>query len=134
MCIDRILSLKRTREERQILSILKNYGLKKSKVEQIPLELAERKPEEGLTYWYYSGPLDQKTRPFCARLLKMDKVFSDEEIKKISEELNYDVLEFNGAYNCRHNWTRFRGKIILTPPPTTREIRKLINDGITIDK
>jgi len=63
-------------------------------------------------------------------MLKIDKVFSQSEIDRISDELGYDVLVYCGSYNCRHQWIRFRGKRINTPVPTSRQIRKLINDGI----
>ena len=106
------------------------FGTKKSLIEEVKGEFAWRKPEEGMDYFYYSGPDDDKTRPFCKLMLKIDKVFSTEEIDKIGEELNYDVLKYKGSYNCRHKWVRFRGKRISTPPPTMREIRKLINNGI----
>lgn len=131
--IARIEHLKRITLERNIITVLRKYGVLKSSIEQLPDSFADRKPESGQTYWYYSGPLDEKTRPFCKRLLNLDKVFSEEEIQKISQELNYDVLSYKGAYNCRHRWIRFRGKIISTPAPTIRDIRKLINDGITHD-
>lgn len=130
----RIQHLRRIKLERDVFACLQKYGVKRSSVEQITEEFANRTPEEGRQYWYYSGPLDDKTRAFCKRMLTIAKVFSDEEIQKISDELNYDVLQFNGAYNCRHSWIRFRGKIISTPAPTVRDIRKLINDGITIDR
>jgi hypothetical protein len=120
--------------ESDILRLLRKTGYSKSEVETLPENFAERKPEDGLTYWYYSGPLDGKTRAFCRLMLKIDKVFSDEQIAKISEELGYDVLEYMGAYNCRHTWIRFRGKLILTPNPTIREIRKLINDGVEVSR
>lgn len=116
--------------ERELLKLLSKCGVKRSEVEEIPKEFADRKPEEGVEYYYYVGPNDDKTRAFCKLMLKLDKVFSIDEISYISEELNYPVLEYKGSYNCRHNWVRFRGKRIFTPKPTVREIRKLINSGI----
>ena len=118
--------------EMRIYSIVsrEDFGTKKSNVEEVAESFAWRKPEDGMAYFYYSGPDDDKTRPFCKLMLHVDKVFSEEEINKISEELNYDVIEYKGSYNCRHKWVRFRGKMITTPPPTMREIRKLINNGI----
>ena len=92
----------------------------------------DRAPKKGEAYYYYSGPLDEKTRPFCKKMLQMDKVFSEKEIKKISGYLNYDVLEFVGAYNCRHRWVRFRGKEIATAPPTVKQINDLIRAGIKV--
>lgn len=131
MCeISTIQRFKQIQFERKLFSVLKKYGTPRSQVEQFTTDFADRKPEEGQEYYYYVGPNDEKTRPFCKLMLKIDKVFSLEEINKISDELNYPVLKYKGSYNCRHEWVRFRGKRIYTPKPTVREIRKLINSGI----
>lgn len=116
--------------ERDIIRALRSTGYKKSQIEKIPIELATRIPEEGEDYFYYDGPLDEKTRDFCRLMLKIDKVFSRSQIDYISRELGYDVLVYCGSYNCRHNWIRFRGRFISTPEPTLGQIRKLINRGI----
>jgi hypothetical protein len=115
--------------ERKLLNALKRTGFDKSNIQNLE-GFATRTPEKGEEYFYYTGPLDDKTRDFCRLMLKIDKVFSKEQIDKIGQELNYDVLKYRGSYNCRHKWVRFRGKIISTPPPTVMEIRKLINRGI----
>ncbi len=121
---------KRMSFERKLISLLKQCGVPRSSIEEIPTQLADRPVEKGVEYYYYIGPNDEKTRPFCKLMLKIDKVFTLEEINKISDELNYPVLLYKGSYNCRHEWVRFRGKRIFTPKPTIREIRKLINSGI----
>ena len=126
----RLQLFKRLKQEREILSVLSKYGIPKSHVIEVKSEFADRKPEAGVNYYYYNGPLDAKTRKFCRLMLKIDKVFSEEEINKVSDELGYPVLEYCGSYGCRHQWIRFRGNRIYTPKPTVREIRKLINDGI----
>lgn len=118
-------------QERQVLKALRSVGISKSRVEEIKDDF-DRNPKKGETYWYYIGPLDEKTRPFCKQMLQMDKVFSQSEIDKLSKYLNYDVLEFVGAYNCRHSWVRFRGKVISTPPPTVKQINDLIRSGIRV--
>lgn len=112
----------------KLLSLL---GTPRSNVEVLP-EALDYKPKKGETYWYYMGPLDEKTRPFCRRILQLDKVFSQTEIERISGYLNYDVLDFKGAFNCRHNWVRFRGKEILTPKLTVKQINDIIRDGIRV--
>lgn len=132
MCIKRIQTFKKIKFERDLLSRLKKTGFKKSQVEEIKKEFANRIPEKGENYYYYLGPLDEKTRPFCRQMLKIDKVFSEDQINYISEELNYPVLEYGGSYNCRHQWVKFRGRVIPTPNPTQREIRKLINNGMEV--
>lgn len=116
-------------QNNRVLRVISKYGVERSRVEEVKLELAWRRPDQGQTYYYYNGPLDDKTRPFCRLMLQIDKVFSQEDIDKISEELGYSVLEYCGSFGCRHQWVKFRGKFITTPKPTVMEIRKLINDG-----
>ena len=127
----RLKRIKRLAQERQVLNGLRSIGIRKSSVEEIKDDF-DRTPKKGETYYYYIGPLDEKTRPFCKQMLQMDKVFSQKEIHKLSSYLNYDVLEFVGAYNCRHSWVRFRGKVISTPPPTVKQINDLIRSGIRV--
>ena len=127
MGISRIKEIVR---EHHLLEALKRIGIPSGKVERFTEEFASRSPEKGEAYYYYDGPLDEKTREFCKIMLKIDKVFSETDIQRLSNELSYDVLKYEGSYNCRHKWVRFRGKIISTPAPTVREIRKLINNGI----
>lgn len=93
-------------------------------------EFAERKVSKGEKFYYYIGPLDEKTREFCAYMLKLDKVFADYEIEYMSQILGYDMLKYEGSYNCRHRWVRFRGKVIYTPAPTDRQIQNLIEKNI----
>ena len=116
--------------EKRLMEISQKLGIEKSKILEIPIELASRKPKEGEDYYYYSGPLDEKTREFCSHMINLDKVFSSTDIDIMSNYLNYDVLKYKGSYNCRHKWVRFRGKIISTPEPTVRQIRILVNKGI----
>lgn len=89
-----------------------------------------RKPKEGTRYFYYTGPNDEKTRDFCKYILKLDKVFSEEEIKFMSDMLGYSVLRYKGSYNCRHEWVQFNGKRIKTPAPTVSQIDRLIEKNI----
>ncbi len=130
MLEQRIQTFKRLKLELQLFELLKNTGVSRSLVEELPQEFANRNPEKGVNYYYYNGPLDAKTRPFCKLMLKIDKVFTEEQINYISEELNYPVLEYKGSFGCRHQWIKFRGRIINTPQPTQRDIRKLINSGV----
>jgi hypothetical protein len=116
--------------EKDFLKLTNQFGVNTSEVERFSIELANRKPQEGEDYYYYTGPEDEKTREFCKHVLMLDKVFSSTDIDIMSNYLNYDVLKYKGSYNCRHNWVRFRGKRISTPEPTVNQIRSLINKGI----
>ena len=65
------------------------------------------------SFYYYDGPLDDKTREFCATLLLQGKFYSQEEIDYMSARLGYNVDLYCGSYGCRHQWKRARikGKI-----------------------
>lgn len=119
---------------RQIVRLIlrNNLGMEKEYCEFVPeeqIELANRTPEKGMTYYYYDGPKDKKNRPFCHDMLDFDKVFSEDEIDFLSAKLGYNVLQYKGSYGCRHEWIRFRGKVIYTPPPTPNQKRVLTTKG-----
>jgi hypothetical protein len=116
-----------------VLRLVRKLGIPSSAVkrfEENSGNFKEYKPKKGTKYYYYWGPDDQKTRPFCHDLLKIDKVISEDDIAVMSIELGYDVLKYKGSYNCRHTWRSFRGEIIPNPPITVNQIRKLIDKGI----
>jgi 2'-5' RNA ligase len=56
----------------------------------------------------YSGPLDQKTRPFCRMMLARtaDNPMTREQIDKLDNGFSGPgtVFTFCGGVNCRHNW------------------------------
>lgn len=130
-----VQSIRRTRTELGVKEFVsrKNVGFNKNNIEAfelIPDTFADRDLVPGETYYYYIGPDDDKTRAFCKYLLKLDKVFSMDDINFMSERLGYDVKFYKGAYNCRHKWVRFRGKFIIGNPPTNRQINTLIEKNI----
>lgn len=69
--------------------------------------------DPNISFYYYDGPLDVKTREFCATLLLQGKFYSQEEIDYLSSKLGYNVDLYCGSYGCRHQWKRARikGKI-----------------------
>jgi hypothetical protein len=52
--------------------------------------------------YIYLGPLDAKTRPFCAALV--GGVFTKEEIMEMENGQSGDVFSDGGGWNCRHQW------------------------------
>ena len=60
--------------------------------------------------YQYDGPQDDKNRKFCARLMKLNKVFRREDINSLSiqgtnQEFGiYDIFRYKGSYNCRHRF------------------------------
>ena len=113
--------------EHYIHKMMSEKGISRNAIEPIKIELADRAKQPGEDYYYYTGPLDDKTRPFCKQMLAYDKVVSETDIDILSNYLDYDVKKYKGSYNCRHSWVKFRGKRILTPELTTTQIRKLVN-------
>ena len=56
----------------------------------------------------YTGPQDSRNRKFCARLMRLNKIFRIEDINSLSVKMAndefgvYDIFRYKGSYNCRH--------------------------------
>ena len=70
-------------------------------------------PTQIYVKYSYEGPQDSRNRPFCAKLLKLNRLYSRAEIEKISERLGYSVFDRRGGFwnkngkilpHCRHSW------------------------------
>lgn len=120
------------RHEMALLSLINSKGIPRNSIQELPEIFAKDRPlKEGEDYYVFSGPLDEKTRPFCKKLLSIDKVISSLDIDILSNYLGYDVLAYKGSYNCRHKWRKFRGKFIMTPELTVGQIKDLVRKGIS---
>lgn len=64
----------------------------------------KKNAEAEITKFYYAGPNDILTRPFCGELISEGRVFTAEEIAGMDNEQDLDVMTFGGGYNCRHQW------------------------------
>jgi len=53
--------------------------------------------------YLYDGPRDGKMREFCART--HGRVYSLDEIKKLDNGTDLDVLVYAGGHSCRHRWS-----------------------------
>jgi len=66
----------------------------------------------------YIGPRDEKNRKFCADMLRKNRVYTIEDIERLSnpEFGSYNIFLWRGSFNCRHAWVRLvykkEGKII----------------------
>ena len=60
----------------------------------------------GVQSFYYLGPFDQKTRPFCTALIssRNQAIYTIEEIRTLDNGQGLDVFLNGGGYNCRHRW------------------------------
>jgi DNA-binding MarR family transcriptional regulator len=83
------------------------------------LATEEKRPLNTEVYvkYSYSGIKDNRNRPFCARLLELDRLYSRAEIEQISQRLGYSVWERRGGFYhnpntgkttpyCRHYWSQ----------------------------
>lgn len=66
----------------------------------------------------YEGPQDSRNRPFCARMMELNRLYTRAEIETISRRLGYSVFDRRGGWYhnpstntttpyCRHTWTSF---------------------------
>jgi hypothetical protein len=62
-----------------------------------------------LVRYEYSGPVDDKNRAFCAEVMALGRIYTEEEIKNglFNPEFgNYSIWDYKGSYGCRHVWQR----------------------------
>lgn len=82
---------------------------------------------EILIKYSYEGPMDSRNRPFCRKLMEMDKLYSRYEIEQISQRLGYSVFDRRGGFwrhkdgtitpYCRHF---FKSNIVVKKGGTAR--------------
>ena len=56
-------------------------------------------------------PIIENTRPFCRRLLALDRLYTRADIESISQRVGYSVFDREGGFwgnkpHCRHEWKR----------------------------
>lgn len=91
--------------ERAINPEVIDYKPKSEMVDVFVRYTYEKRPEA-------TGPeIIDTTRPFCKRLIELDRVYSRAEIETISQRLGYSVFDRAGGFwgskpQCRHEWRR----------------------------
>lgn len=117
----------------EVLKKLYKQGVIKEKITKIGLDqsieriiekpiadLKGKKPSDKVTElmirYVYSGPEDDRNRPFCAKMMQLakTKIYSRSQIEAISERLGYSVWDRRGGWftqpdgthrpYCRHEW------------------------------
>lgn len=93
-----------------ILDFLSNTGISKDSVKEEDVEYIQlaKKVDTLQAYYYYKGSFDSKTRPFCKKVLELNKYWGETDLLMISERLGYSVFLFQGGFNCRHIWQKAR--------------------------
>lgn len=71
-----------------------------------------------ISRYRYSGETTDKSRPFCVKMTRMNKLYRKEDIMQMSEKAStnpkwgprgtdtYDIFLYKGGGNCHHFWTR----------------------------
>jgi ElaB/YqjD/DUF883 family membrane-anchored ribosome-binding protein len=60
----------------------------------------------------YVGPRDNKNRQFCADMLAKNRVYRQEDIDNLTDNLAneefgfYNIFLWRGSFNCRHTWVK----------------------------
>jgi hypothetical protein len=67
--------------------------------------------------YQYAGPVDDKNRTFCSRIMRMNKLYRKEDINQMTitgensqfaqkGSFTYDIFAFAGGKYCRHRWIK----------------------------
>lgn len=60
--------------------------------------------------WNEDVPYNEKdtpehpSRPFCKKMMELNRLYTRFEIEQISERLGYSVWDRKGGDDCRHRW------------------------------
>jgi len=60
----------------------------------------------------YVGPRDEKNREFCAQMLSFNRVYRQEDIDELTDNVAneefgfYNIFLWRGSFNCRHTWVK----------------------------
>jgi len=106
--------------ERKIITEKKTIVGTDVQIERIPNKTVSELPGKDskvtdiLVRYSYEGPQDSRNRPFCAKLMQLDRFYSRQDIEKISERVGYSVWDRRGGWftqpdgehrpYCRHIW------------------------------
>lgn len=83
---------------------------------QLPPAKIDGAPMTKISIKYsYEGPQDSRNRPFCARMLQLNRLYTRADIERISARLGYSVWDRRGGFwtrkgtndttpYCRHKW------------------------------
>lgn len=84
-------------------------------IDEITQDVTDNNQVEISVKYSYEGPQDSRNRPFCAKLMELNRLYSRFEIESISQRLGYSVFDRRGGFwthkgtdittpYCRHEW------------------------------
>ena len=71
---------------------------------------ADKEPE---IKFRYTGPITSNSRNFCKAMVRLNKLYTRDEIRDMDSSINtgfrhngspYSLFDFKGGVNCRHYW------------------------------
>lgn len=69
--------------------------------------------EEPEIKYRYTGPISSNSRNFCRAMVRLNKLYTREEIRDMDSSINtgfrhrgraYSIFDFKGGVNCKHYW------------------------------
>lgn len=81
-------------------------------------EIEQTKPETVSVFvkysyeWKENVPENERdtpehpSRPFCKKLIELNRVYTRADIESLSAQLGYSVFDHCGGEGCRHRWVR----------------------------
>jgi len=69
--------------------------------------------EEPEIKYRYTGPISSNSRSFCKAMVRLNKLYTRQEIRDMDSSINtgfrhngqpYSIFDFKGGVNCRHYW------------------------------
>lgn len=83
-------------------------------IDIVPPDIIKNPPVQVFVKYSYEGPVDNRNRPFCAKMMALNRLYSRAEIEQISQRLGYSVFDRRGGFwrhkdgtttpYCRHRW------------------------------
>lgn len=116
--------------DRKLLSVNDKIVDGEKIAERTPAKDAVKKVSVGLpevksisVKYSYDGPEDRRNRPFCAKMMALDRLYTRREIEQISGHLGFSVWARRGGWYtdpvtnehrpyCRHSWV---SHVVVTP-------------------
>lgn len=120
--VDYVNKVIRTLEDDGLIKVTEKKKQGETILERKPVKeakklLTENKPAtKSVQIMYsYEGPQDSRNRPFCAKMLELDRLYTRKDIEAISNRLGYSVWARRGGWYtlpgtnehrpfCRHSW------------------------------
>ena len=94
--------------------IIKRTVIDGSSISIPPIKKNQVNPTQIFIKYSYEGPQDNRNRPFCAKMLQLNRLYDRAQIEQFTQRFGYSVFDRRGGFwnkghgviseSCRHNW------------------------------